>query len=50
VGSASPGQVVLDCIINQAEQALKTKPVGSISLWPLLEFLPWLPLMMDFNL
>jgi hypothetical protein len=53
-----PGQVILGCIKKQAEQAMRSKQVSSISLWLLLqflplvsspEFLPWLPLMMDYE-
>ena len=37
--SSTPRQVVLGAISKQAEQAMKSKPVGCILSWPLLQFL-----------
>lgn len=37
---ATPNQVFLGCIKNQAVQVLRSKPTISISSWPLLQFLP----------
>ena len=53
------GLVVLGSIRKQSEQAMGSKPVSSISPWPLHQLLPpgpalfellsWLSLMMDYN-
>lgn len=42
-GDAISGQVVLDAIRKQAEKAVRTSPVNSVPLWPLLQFLPGVP-------
>ena len=34
-----PGQVILYCIREQAEQAMRSKPVSSAPPWPLLHLL-----------
>ena len=36
---SAPGQVVLDGIRKQVVQTMRSKPVSSISPWPLLQFL-----------
>jgi hypothetical protein len=50
VSDATPGQVVLGYIRKQIKQATESKPVSDIPRWPLLKFLPWLPLVMEWNL
>jgi hypothetical protein len=55
VGGAIPGQVVLDSIRKQAEQARGSKPVSNTPPWSLhqlllpalCEFQSWLPLVMN---
>lgn len=50
------GKMVQRCLRKQAEQAIRSKPISSILPWsllqsiplgPCLQFLPWIPLMMD---
>lgn len=38
-----PRQVVLDGMRKQNEQAVRSKPLSSVSLWPLLQLLPQHP-------
>jgi hypothetical protein len=38
--SATPGQVALACIREQAEQVTGSKPVIRVPPWPLHQFLP----------
>ena len=40
VRGAIPGQVFLDSIRKQAEQAIRSKPVSSIPPWLLIQLLP----------
>lgn len=40
MGGATPGQVALGCIRKWAEQALRSKLVNNVPLWPLPQFLP----------
>lgn len=55
-GSATPALVALGFLRQQAEQALKSKPVSTTPPWPLLQSLPpafcfkfrsWLPSIID---
>lgn len=41
-GGATPGQVVLGCVIKQAGEAMKRKPLPSDVPQLLIHFLPWL--------
>ena len=54
MGGAFPGLVVLGSIRKQAEQAMRSKPISSISscfqVTGLLEFLSRLPPVMDYDL
>ena len=40
VGGATPGLMVLAAIRKQAKQAMKSKPVSNILLWPMHQLLP----------
>lgn len=44
-----PGQVVLSCVTMQSEQAMRSNPVASTSLWPLLQLLPWVSVLTSFH-
>lgn len=58
VGSATLGLVVPGAVRKQAKQVMESKPVRGVTSQPLLqllppgsclEFLPWLPLVMDLQ-
>lgn len=49
MGSATPGLVVLGCTGDQAEQAMRDKPVSTLPPWPLLQFLSKVPALVLYD-